>query len=110
MAHRLQGKHYAALVDLACARVAATGIVSNLHFADPRQTGRYPPDQVTLSDLGVIEVQADAQLRAVDDREERQNGLGCARAFSNYVCKPVHLMTCINAISRQACGKVMYVP
>lgn len=54
IAHPLQGTCDAGLVDFAGARFAAAGIVGDLHLAD----------------LRVIEIEVDAQLRAVHRRDK----------------------------------------
>lgn len=68
-----EGRCHARIVDLAYAGFAAAGVVGDLHFADPRQAGHAPADQIAFADLGVVEVQIDRQLWPVNGGYQRQH-------------------------------------
>ena len=60
-------------VHLTSPRFAAAGIIGNLHFADPRLAGLGVADHVSFADLGVVEIEINTQLRAINGRNERQD-------------------------------------
>ena len=64
------------VVDLARSGLTSAGIVSHLNLTDPGQAFVAPADQVAFADLRVIEIQIDAQLRAVNRRHQGQNVFG----------------------------------
>src|SRR5215217_4804776 len=63
------------IVDLPCARLTAPRHVGHLHLTDRLTCPLDQGDEVSLADLGVVEVQHHPHVRAVDRLDERQGVL-----------------------------------
>jgi hypothetical protein len=76
--HGLQCLGDTCIVDLARSWFTPAGVISHLHLTNPWQAGLALADQVALADLGMVEVEVDAQLRAVHRADETKHGGGGA--------------------------------
>src|SRR5712691_4257382 len=87
VAGAVEGREDLGIIDLALVRLVARGHRGDLHVRDMGQMLLEPSDQVAADDLGVIEVELDAQVRVFYLRDDVGRLLGAGEEIVRAVAR-----------------------
>src|SRR5215216_240691 len=83
------------IVDLTCARLTAPRHVGQLHLTDRLTRALDQGYEVSLADLGVVEIEHHPHVRAVDRLDERQRVLGAGERHPGMVDHRVEVLEAV---------------